>query len=82
MEEYKKGVDELQFSVVGRNYLQKGKEAPTTMELKMNLASNWGLENFKLIPMGGGLLHVLLKIMEEKSRALSHGPVNLPSRIF
>lgn len=40
VEDYKKGVDKLRFSVIGRNYLQKGKEAPTIVELKTKLASN------------------------------------------
>lgn len=35
VEEYKKGIDELK-CVVGRNYLQKGKAALTTMELRKN----------------------------------------------
>lgn len=41
MEDYKKEVEELCFSIVGRNYLQKGKVAPPTMELKTKLPPFW-----------------------------------------
>lgn len=82
VEEYKKGVEELMFSVIGRNYLQKGKAAPTTIELRAKLAATWGMESFKLIPIGGGMSHILLKSMEEQSLILSHGLTNLPCGIF
>lgn len=52
VDDYKKGVEELRFSVVGRNHLQKGSSAPTTMELRRMLASTWGFDTFKLLPMG------------------------------
>lgn len=35
-EEYKKGVQELIYSVIGKFSLQKGYEAPTIKELKKN----------------------------------------------
>lgn len=63
-------------------FMQRGKPIPTTMELKAKLGGIWGLENFKLIPMGGGLFHVLLEKIEEQSMVIAHGPANLSPGLF
>lgn len=76
VEDYKHGVEEPRYSVVGRNHLQKGKPAPMTIEMEVKLALIWGLDMFKLIPIGRGFFHIVLKTMEEQRQVLSHGPVN------
>lgn len=74
-------VDELRYSVVGRLFIKKGQALPTTMAIKEKLASIWGINIARLIPMGGGYHHVLLQTFDEQSDALAYGPVNLSLRI-
>lgn len=54
MEAYNRDVEELRYSVVGQNFIQKGNSTPTTMDLKAKLASKWGFEEVRIIPMEGG----------------------------
>lgn len=64
-EDFRLGVNELQHSIVGRLFLTKGSNPPTTMELRAKLQSSWCVESFKLVPMGGGLHHIILQSMED-----------------
>lgn len=81
-DDYNQGIVELQYSVVGRLFLPRNSSAPTTMSLRSKLSAVWGMENFKLIPMGGGLHHVLLQSLEDQSKILSHGPINMSPGTF
>lgn len=64
-DDYSPGIEELQFSVVGRLFLPRTAAVPTTMNLRAKLSVAWGLDSFKLVPMGGGLHHVILQTMDE-----------------
>lgn len=66
-ENYQKGVNELQYSVVRRLSLQKGEMLPTTLELRAKLIVIWKFDKFQLIPMGKGIYHVLLHTMNAHS---------------
>lgn len=81
-EEYKKGMEERKYNIVGRFFLQKGNAPPTTMELKERLGIIWGLKSFKLVPMGGGNYHVVLHLMEDQSAVMAQGSVNLSLGTF
>lgn len=45
-EDYQKGVNEIQYSVVGQLRLQKGELLPTTLELRSKLEAIWNFDNF------------------------------------
>lgn len=72
-DDYRKGVMELQFSVVGRLFIQKGEIAPTMLELKTKLQNAWGINNLKVIPLDRCVFHVLLRCMENQSLAMTFG---------
>lgn len=69
-------------SVVGTNFLLKDNSPPTKVELKTKLSLIWGLENFRLVPMGGGHYHIILQTMEYQSIVMAHKPANISSGIF
>lgn len=73
--DYCKGVEELQFSVVGRLSLQRGLNIPTAMEVKSKLAEVWKISNFKVIPLDKMMLHFLLYSLKDQCKALSVGSV-------
>lgn len=50
-DEYYKGVNDLQFSMVGRLILKKGETPPTTIELQTKLLLFQKIESFKVIPL-------------------------------
>lgn len=52
-DDYRREIGDLKFSMVGKIFLKKGRSLLTVKELKRKLVESWGLENFKLIPMGG-----------------------------
>lgn len=63
VEEYRKGVEYLKFSIVGRLSLQRGEDFPTNKTIREKLEAFWGLSDFKLIPLKGGIYHVLFSSM-------------------
>lgn len=81
-EDYKRGVEELKYNVVGRLFLTKGCEHPTTMELKNKLAQIWGVPNFKIVPLGGGYFHIIQNSMSDQSTEMSSGLVNTSPGTF
>lgn len=52
-EDYRRGVDELQFCIIRMLFLPKESIIPTTMELKNKLLEIWGIQSVKVVPMGG-----------------------------
>lgn len=44
-EDYRKGVEELKFSIVGRLFLLKRSIMPTIMELKNKMMEIWGIQS-------------------------------------
>lgn len=58
-DDYNKGIQDLQFSIVDCLFLPRTSTAPTTMSLRSKLAATWGMESFKLVSLGGGLHHVI-----------------------
>lgn len=71
--DYKKAVDELRFSVIGRLFLHKGEIAPSTLELKERLQALWSIENLKVILLGRCVYHVLLHNMIDQSLVMDQG---------
>lgn len=53
--EYRKLVDGLKFSVVGKMFIQRGSFIPSTFDLKYKLVSFWGFNGFKLVTLGKGV---------------------------
>lgn len=80
--EYQEAVKNLQFSVIGRYTLQNKDVAVTTMEIHIKLASFWQISDFKLIALGRGCYHVILRSMSDQSIAMSKEPIKLKPRIF
>lgn len=79
---YRRGVEELKFSVVGQLYLLKGCEHPTMKEIKNKLSQIWGFSNFKLVLVGGDHYHIMLGRMVDQSTVLSNGPIVFTPRTF
>lgn len=63
-DDYKRGIKELKYIEVGKLYLNKGIEVPTTMDLKAKMSRAWGFQNLKVVPMGGSYHHVVMRIKE------------------
>lgn len=51
VEDYRRGIKELQHSVVLRLVLKKGEVPSTNMTLKENLEIVWGFNQFKVITL-------------------------------
>lgn len=43
-QEYQSGIQKLQYNVVGRLSMLRGKSSPTNMNLKVHLEAAWGLK--------------------------------------
>lgn len=54
VEDYERGIQDLKFSVIAKLTIQKGEEAPTTLQLKEKLVQALEVSAFKLIPYGRG----------------------------
>lgn len=52
------------------------------MNLKNKLKAAWGLNNFKLIPLKGGIYHVLLNSLEDQGTVMTKGVFNTRLAIF
>lgn len=52
------------------------------MNLKTKVGDLWGLQNFKLVPMGVAHYHVILNYMEEQYTVMSWGLINLSPGLF
>lgn len=74
-EEYRRGVEDLKFSVIGKLSMSRGVDAPTTMEIKEKLMSFWKIAEIKVIPLGRGVFHILLSNMKDQCIALAAGPI-------
>lgn len=69
-DDYKKGMEELKCTVVGRLFIQKGEITPITLELKVKLQNTWAMNNLKLVPLRRGVFYVLVYSMEEQSLSM------------
>lgn len=76
-EDYNRGVEELQFSIIGRFSLQRNEEMPNTMEIKKKLSNLWRMGDFKVIALGKGLFHIQLHNLQDQTKALTGGAVYL-----
>lgn len=47
------------------------------LELFDKLVILWGIQNFKIIPLGMGFFHVSLHTMDNQSKVISIGALNL-----
>lgn len=54
----------------------------TNVALKVKLVEIWKLNNFKLIPLHGGIFHIRLSIAEDQSLVISHGSVNVNTGVI
>lgn len=77
VEDYKKGVEELKFSIVGRLSLQRGQDPPTNKFLRQKLEEFLGCKQFKLIPLKGGIYHVLFNSLQDQALAMTKGAINI-----
>lgn len=75
--DYQRGVEELNFSVMGRLPLHRGDLIPTTIELKNKLVHCLKIVDIKGIPLGNGLFHILLHSLRDQCKALTVGSVFL-----
>lgn len=76
-EDYKRGVEHPKFSVIGRMTMQRGIPIPTTMEVKNKLSGALKILNFKVIPLGKGLYHILFHSLSDQCTTLASGIVLL-----
>lgn len=72
-EDYEKRVRECQFDVIGRILLYRGDKPYSTLELFDKLVIQWGIKNFRIVPMGKGFFHCFLNTMDNQSKVLSLG---------
>lgn len=82
VEEYKKGVEELRFSAMGRLFIPRNDPIPTTMEIKAKLVEGFHIEDLKIIAMGRGLFHLILNNLEDQCKILSAGSLFMKPGIF
>lgn len=81
-EDYEKEVRQCQFDVIGRIIMQKGDRPYSTLEIFDKLVILWGIQNFRIVPIGKGYFHVFLNSMDNQSLVLSIGALNLKPGIF
>lgn len=67
---------------IGRLINHRGKSIPTNLILKNKLEMTWGLTNFKVIPIKGGLYHILLNSLEDQGTVMAKGAINMRPGIF
>lgn len=82
VEEYWKGIQKLQFSMVGRLTLKQGGSIPTNRILKNKLEEIWGIKNFKVILMKGKIYHVLLNSVKDQGIVISMRVINTRPGFF
>lgn len=76
-DDYKRGLENLKFNILGRLSLLQGDSVPTTMEVKSKLVEGLQIDNMKVIAMGRGVFHVILSNIEDQSHALASGSLFL-----
>lgn len=62
--------------------MQKGDHPYSTLELFDKLVILWGIQNFCIVHMGKGFFHVFLNNMENQSKVLSTGAINMKPGVF
>lgn len=62
--------------------MHKGESMHTNMSLKTQLQEAWGLTNFKLVVMDGGIFQVIINSIEGQCSIRSKGAVNLKLRVL
>lgn len=77
MEDYKRGVEHLKYSVLGKLSLQRGEPVPTTMEVKEKLLKGLQVEDLQVIAMGKGVFHLRLNNLDDQCKALTVGSLFL-----
>lgn len=82
VENYSRDVQELQYSVVGKLTMMQGEMAPTNMNIKKKLQAAWGLKDFKVIPLRGGVYHILLDSLQDQSIVMAKGASNMHPGVF
>lgn len=82
VEDYMKGVRDIQYNIVWRLQIHKGEIHPVNMSLKSQLESTWGFNKFKLAAMKVDVFHVILSLLEDQSSVMAQGAINLKSSIF
>lgn len=82
IEDYRRGVQDLQYSVVARFSCQRGEEPPTNMNLKKTLEALWDFNSFKVIHLKGAIYHILLNAFDHQSSVMAMGAVNVKPGIL
>lgn len=77
VDDYEKGIEELQFSIIGRLSIQRSEAVPTTLALRRKLDKVLKIQDYKIIPYGRGIYHILLHLMEDQAMVMSRGLVHL-----
>lgn len=62
--------------------LQCGEAIPTTMEVKTKLSDAWNISNFKVIPSGKGLFHILLHNVSDQCTTFALGTIFFKSGLM
>lgn len=57
--------------------MQRGTDLPTNKSIREKLKSFWGVKDFKLISLKGGIYHVLFNSLQRQSLAMAKGAINL-----
>lgn len=82
IDKYQRGVQELQFSVVGKLVLWRWEEIQTNMALKTKFEAVWGIKDFKVIRIQGTTYHILLKSVYNQGIVMAKGMTNIKLGIF
>lgn len=76
-EEFKRGVEHLKYSVLGKLSLQRGDVVPTTMEIKAKLVARLQVETLQVIVMGKGIYHLRLNSLNDQCKVIAIGSMYL-----
>lgn len=52
MDEYKRGIEDVQISIIGRILIKRGESLPTNMAFKVELEAILRVNNIIIIPLG------------------------------
>lgn len=76
-DDYRKGIEEIKYSVIARLTLQRRDVIPTNKSVKEKIDDFLWLQNLKEVPLKGVIFHILLLSPNDQSLALAKWPINL-----
>lgn len=83
-EDYKMGLSEFEYTLIGRLVLSKGDSPLTTKALKTRLLAIWSIQEalWKITPLGKGFYNMDLKTSLAKNKVFAKGTLFLKPGLF